>query len=156
MAGTYTVQRSTTVQAPAERVYALVADFHQWQRWSPWEDLDPDQERSFSGPASGTGASYAWSGNRKAGKGRMKILEATPPRLVRIALDFEKPFKSSNTTAFLLEPDGSATRVRWTLTGPSTVLTKAMGVFASMDKLIGKDFDKGLARLQAAAESPPA
>lgn len=156
MANTYTVERTTTVQAPPDRVYQLVADFRDWMRWSPWEDLDPDQKRTFSGAESGRGATYAWLGNRKAGRGRMEITEAVPPSRVQIALDFEKPFKSRNTTTFVLEPEGEATRVRWTMTGPNIGLTKLMGIVASMDKMIGKDFEKGLARLKAAAEATSA
>jgi uncharacterized protein YndB with AHSA1/START domain len=123
--------------------------------WSPWEDLDPNQQRTFSGADSGTGAKYAWSGNRKAGRGRMEITSAQQPTQVEIALEFEKPFKSSNTIEFLLTPEGSGrTRVRWTMTGPKTLMTKVMGVFTSMDKMIGPDFEKGLARLKDAVEAP--
>ncbi|MFP5283915.1 MAG: SRPBCC family protein [Actinomycetes bacterium] len=154
MADTYTVERSALVNAPPARVYGLVADFHEWVRWSPWEDLDPQQERSYSGAESGVGAAYAWRGNRKAGQGRMAITGAKAPERVEIALEFEKPFRSSNTTAFLLQPEGEATRVTWSMTGPKTPLLKLMGLVRSMDTMVGRDFEKGLARLKTTAEAP--
>lgn len=152
MANTYTVERSTTIKVPAKPIYAQISDFHRWTAWSPWEDLDPDLRRTYSGPDSGPGAIYAWSGNRKAGEGRMEITEAVEPSRVRVALDFLKPFKSSNITTFDLRPEGEATRVIWTMTGPMTLMTRMMGIFKSMDKMIGPDFEKGLARLKAVME----
>jgi uncharacterized protein YndB with AHSA1/START domain len=151
---TYVVERSATIAAEPQRIYEQLADFRQWMTWSPWEDLDPNQERTFSGAESGPGAKYAWSGNRKAGRGRMEIVSVQQPTEVRIALDFEKPFKSSNTIEFFLIPEGSErTRVRWVMTGPKTLATKVMGLFSSMDKMIGPDFEKGLARLKDAIET---
>ena len=152
---TYTVERSATIAAEPQQIYDRIADFHQWMAWSPWEDLDPNQQRSFSGAESGSGARYAWSGNRKAGRGRMEITSAQQPNEVRIDLEFEKPFKSSNTIKFFLTPEGAGrTRVRWTMTGPMTLMTKMMGLFSSMDKMVGPDFEKGLARLKDAVEVP--
>ena len=151
---TYAVERSATIAAEPRQIYGQLVDFHQWMSWSPWEDLDPNQERTFSGAESGPGAKYAWSGNRKAGRGRMEITSAQDPTEVRIALDFEKPFKSSNTIEFFLTPEGSGrTRVRWVMTGPKTLATKVMGLFSSMDKMIGPDFEKGLARLKDVVET---
>ena len=152
MAYTYTVERTTTVNAPADKVYAQIVDFHNWRNWSPWDDLDPDMQRSYSGADAGVGAEYAWSGNRKAGEGTMKITEAVEPSSVQIALDFLKPFKSSSTTTFNLKPHGEATEVTWTMTGPKTLMTRVMGVFKSMDKMIGPDFEKGLAQLKGTTE----
>jgi uncharacterized protein YndB with AHSA1/START domain len=149
---TYTVQRSATIAAAPERVYEQVADFHRWTSWSPWEDVDPQLRRTYSGADAGTGAVYAWSGNRKAGQGRMEIVEATEPSTVRIDLVFEKPFKARNDTAFAIEPDGNGSRVTWTMTGRKTLMTRVMGLFTSMDKMIGPDFEKGLGRLKATAE----
>ena len=152
---TYTVERSATINAEPQQIYERIADFHQWMAWSPWEDLDPNQQRTFSGAASGLGARYAWSGNRKAGRGQMEITSAQPPNEVRIALEFEKPFKSSNTIEFSLTSEGAGrTKVRWMMTGPKTLMTKVMGLFTSMDKMIGPDFEKGLARLKDAVEAP--
>lgn len=149
---TYTVERSETIAAPAATIYPLVADFHQWGTWSPWEDIDPQMQRTFSGSESGQGAVYEWSGNRKAGAGRMEITETDEPSVVTIDLRFLKPFKAHNTTTFTLAQDGDATAVRWTMTGPKTFMTKVMGIFKSMDAMVGPDFEKGLARLKAAAE----
>jgi uncharacterized protein YndB with AHSA1/START domain len=152
---TYTVERSATIAAEPEQIYPQLANFREWMKWSPWEDLDPNQQRTFSGVESGPGAKYAWSGNRKAGRGQMEITSAQQPTELRIALDFEKPFKSSNTIEFFLVPEGSdRTRVRWVMTGPKTLMTKVMGLFSSMDKMVGPDFEKGLARLKDAVEAP--
>lgn len=149
---TYTVERSATIEAPPERVYDQIADFHNWRNWSPWEDIDPDLERTYSGVQSGTGAVYRWSGNRKAGQGRMEITEAATPSKIRIDLTFEKPWKARNDTVFVIRPEGSGSHITWTMTGRKTFLTKVMGVFKSMDSFLGPDFEKGLARLKAATE----
>ena len=151
---TYTVQRSATIAAPPQRVYDQIVDFHRWSAWSPWEDIDPAMRREHSGPESGVGAAYAWSGNRKAGQGRMTITEATEPSRVRIDLRFEKPFKAHNATDFHIEPDGDGSRVTWTMTGRKTLATKVMGIVKSMDSMVGPDFEKGLARLRTATEQP--
>lgn len=151
-ADTYVVERSVTIQAPPERVYDQVADFHHWTAWSPWEGLDPDLRRTYSGAESGTGAVYAWSGNRRAGQGRMQIVEADRASRVRIALAFEKPFKARNDTVFTIVPSGSGTRVTWWMSGKQTLMTKVMGIFKSMEDFLGPDFDRGLARLKAVAE----
>lgn len=149
---TYTVERSTAIEAAPERVYDQIADFHNWTQWSPWEHLDPDLSRTYSGAASGKGATYAWSGNRKAGQGRMQITDATKPLTVLIDVVFEKPFKARNDTVFTIVPEGSGSRVTWSMTGKRTLVTKVMGVFKSMDAFMGPDFEKGLARLKVAAE----
>ncbi len=152
----YAVERSARIDAPPSRVYDLVADFHNWPSWSPWEDLDPQLKRTYSGAESGTGAVYAWSGNRKAGQGRMEITEATKPSKVQIDLAFEKPWKARNDTWFTIEPEGTGSLVTWSMTGQKTFMTKVMGLFKSMDSFIGSDFEKGLARLNAATEKPTA
>jgi len=149
---TYTVERSARIDAPPARVYAQIANFRQWPKWSPWEDVDPNLQRTYSGAESGLGAVYAWSGNRKAGQGRMEITEADEPSLVRIDLVFEKPWKARNDTSFVIRPEGLGSHVTWSMTGQRTLITKAMSVFKSMDKFLGPDFEKGLARLKATAE----
>lgn len=149
---TYTVERSATMDAPPQRVYDEIADFHHWTRWSPWEDLDPDLERTYTGAESGRGAVYGWSGNRKAGRGRMEITDVTAPSRVQIDLVFEKPFKARNDTVFTIEAQGSGSRVTWTLSGRKTLMTKLMGIFKSMDDLMGPDFEKGLSRLKATTQ----
>ena len=127
---TYTVERTATIAAKPEEIYPHLADFHKWMQWSPWEDLDPDQQRTFSGTESGTGAAYAWSGNRKAGKGNMKITGTQPPNTIDVDLYFEKPFKSSNNFTFTLTPlNETATKVDWTMVGSKTLMTKIMGIF---------------------------
>jgi uncharacterized protein YndB with AHSA1/START domain len=152
--GEYEVTREATIPATRATVYALLVDFHEWRKWSPWEDLDPNLSRTYSGPDAGSGAVYEWSGNRKAGAGRMEITEAVEPSKVQIALQFLKPFRSSNTTTFeLVERDG-ATHVTWRMVGPKTLMTRVMGIFSSMDKLVGKDFETGLDRLAGAATTP--
>jgi hypothetical protein len=152
MTDEYIVERSTTIHAAPNSIYEQIADFHRWTAWSPWEGLDPDLQRTYSGPDSGKGATYAWSGNRKAGEGRMEITEAIDASNLRIALDFLKPFKSSSITTFDLKPEAEATRVMWTMTGPKTLMTRVIGVFKSMDKMIGPDFEKGLAQLKTLVE----
>ena len=156
MTDTYSVERFATIKAPAASIYAQIVDFHRWTAWSPWEGLDPDLERTYSGPARGPGATYVWSGNRKAGEGRMEIAKAVEPSRVEVALNFVKPFKSSGTTTFDLKPDEEATRVTWTMTGPKTLMTRVMGLYKSMDKMIGPDFEKGLDQLKSGAEQAEA
>ena len=153
MADTYTVQRSLHVDAAPERVHEQIADFHRWTAWSPWEDVDPALERRYAGPDSGPGAVYLWSGNRRAGRGRMEVTESVPPTHVRVDLTFEKPFKAHNDTWFTVEPDGAGCRVTWTMTGRMSAATRLMGLFSSMDKLLGPDFEKGLRRLKAVSEA---
>ncbi len=148
----YEVQRSATVAASPQVVFDLIADFHRWSEWSPWEDIDPAMQRTFSGAASGVGAVYEWDGNRKAGQGRMEITGADAPSCVEVAIQFIKPFKSSSTATFDLAGSGDSTNVTWRMVGPKTIATRIMGIFKSMDKMIGPDFEKGLDRLAAAVK----
>ena len=149
---TFTVERSTTIQAPPDRIYPYLADFHQWSVWSPWEKLDPAMKRTFSGAASGKGAVYAWEGDKAVGSGRMEIRSARPASSVDLQLDFLAPFEAHNTASFTIVPQNSATAVTWTMQGPMPFVSKVMSVFVSMDQMIGKDFEAGLANLKAAAE----
>lgn len=150
--GDFEVVRSTTIAAPRERVHGLIDDFHAWREWSPWEDVDPDLNRDYSGAESGTGSKYAWEGNRKAGKGSMEILSSAPER-VDIRLIFEKPWKADNRVAFELTPEGDdATEVTWRMTGANKGFAAVFTKVVSTDRLVGKDFEKGLARMKAAAE----
>jgi Polyketide cyclase / dehydrase and lipid transport len=150
---TFEISRSATVQAPAADVHALLNDFREWTKWSPWEDVDPDLHRTYSGPESGVGAKYAWSGNRKAGQGSMEITSSTPEQ-VGITLSFLKPWKATNDVVFKLLPTGSGTEVVWSMSGEQKGMAALFGKIVSMDKLVGKDFEKGLARLKANAETP--
>ena len=149
----YTVERAANISAPAHAVFDLIADLHRWTEWSPWEDIDPALQRTYSGAESGAGAVYEWSGNRKAGSGRMEITQAVPPTKVEIALQFLKPFKASSTTTFELADADGGTRVTWRMVGRKTFMTSLMGVFMSMDKMVGPDFEKGLAQLTTAAQA---
>lgn len=149
---TFMVQRTTTIKAPPERIFPLINDFSNWGQWSPWEKLDTAMTRSYSGPTSGVGAVYAWSGNKDVGSGRMEITESVPFSKVTLALDFLTPFESHNVTDFALVPSGDSTTVTWTMRGPNLYIGKVMSIFVSMDKMIGKDFVAGLANLKAATE----
>ena len=154
MTENYVVERSATIAAEPKRIYDQLVDFHAWMAWSPWEDLDPQQQRTFSGPDAGPDAEYAWSGNRKAGQGRMRIDRVSEPTEVTGDLHFDKPFKSHNTIEFFLTPEApDRTRVRWVMTGPKTLATRVLGLFTSMDKMVGPDFEKGLARLKDVVET---
>lgn len=149
----FSVQRTTSIKAPPEKIFPLINDFHRWTAWSPWEKMDPEMKRTYSGAASGKGAVYAWQGNSKVGEGRMEISDTSPPSKVTIKLDFVKPFEAHNTAEFLLEPKGDSTSVTWKMYGPSPYFAKVMGIFVSMDEMIGKDFETGLANLKTVAES---
>ncbi len=149
---TFQVQRKATIAAPPDKVFALIDDFHRWGEWSPWEKLDPAMTRTFEGPASGPGAVYAWKGNKDVGQGRMEIAESTPPSRIAIKLDFIEPMESNNVTEFVLAPKDGGTEVTWTMRGPSPYLTKLMDTVVGMDRMIGKDFEAGLANMKAAAE----
>lgn len=149
----FEVVRSATIAAPPERIHALLDDFRRWREWSPWEDLDPALRRDYSDPPSGVGARYAWEGNRKAGKGSMEIVESSPRR-VGIALVFEKPWKAANDVVFELAPAGEdRTEVTWRMTGTNRGLAALFARVMPMDRMVGRDFEKGLARLRAAAET---
>lgn len=148
----FAVQRSASIQAPADKLFPMVADFRRWAEWSPWEHLDPAMKRVHSGAASGPGAVYEWNGNDEVGAGRMEVLAAQPPAQLAIKLDFIRPFEGHNTTEFSFTPQGNATLVTWRMAGPMPFVSKLMQVFVSMDKLIGKDFEAGLAKMKAVAE----
>ena len=150
--GAFTVQRAASINAPAERIFALINDFHAWALWSPYEKLDPAMKKTFSGAASGVGAVYAWSSAGKAGAGRMEITDAPAPSKIAIKLDFSKPFEAHNIAEFKLNPRGAATDVTWAMRGASPFMFKLMGLFVDMDKMIGKDFEAGLAQMKAVAE----
>lgn len=152
---TFSVERSVVVKAPAEKIFPLIGDFHQWANWSPWENKDPAMKRTFSGSKSGKGAVYAWDGNKNVGSGRMEILDASSPSKIIIKLDFFKPFEGHNTAEFSLRPQsdaGPATNINWVMHGPAPFMHRLMQVFMNFDKMIGKDFEAGLAKLKSLAE----
>jgi hypothetical protein len=148
----FRVQRAATIKASPEKIFPLINDFHTWTSWSPWENIDPAMKRSYSGVSSGTGAIYEWEGNNKVGTGRMEITSTLPPSKVIIKLDFLKPMEGHNTAEFTLEPQGDSTNVTWAMYGPSRFASKVFQVFVSMDNMIGKSFETGLANLKALAE----
>ena len=149
---TFRVRREITVQAPAERIFPLIDDFHQWVAWSPYEHRDPALKRTYGGAESGKGAVYGWEGNNSVGSGRMEILESAAPSKIVIKLDFFKPFEGHNTAEFTMLSQGDATHVTWLMHGPAPFLNKVMQVFMNLDKMIGRDFETGLANLKKLAE----
>jgi hypothetical protein len=149
---TFSVERAIDIAAPAERIFPLINDFHQWVAWSPWERRDPAMKRSYEGSSSGNGAVYGWDGNKNVGTGRMEILESAAPSKILIKLDFFKPFEGHNTAEFTMLPQGAATQVTWVMRGPAPFMSKLMQVFMDMDRMIGKDFEAGLSSLKRLAE----
>jgi hypothetical protein len=147
----FRIQRTATINAPAEKIVGHIDDFYQWGAWSPWEHLDPAMQRTFAGAPTGKGSIYEWSGNSDVGQGRMEILDASPDK-VSIKLDFYKPMEASNVAEFALQPKGDATDVTWAMYGPMPFISKIMCVFFDMDKMIGPDFEKGLAALKTVSE----
>jgi carbon monoxide dehydrogenase subunit G len=152
----FRVQRSASIDAPPERIFPLINDFHRWGAWSPYEHKDPDMKRTFSGAGSGRGSIYEWAGNSNVGSGRMEIVESSVPSKVEIKMDFLKPFECHNNATFTMEPAGGATHVTWAMNGPTPFVGKIMHVFLNMDRMVGTDFEAGLANLKTAAEREPA
>lgn len=148
----FRIQRSATLKAPPEKIFPLINDFSRWGAWSPYEKKDPAMKRIFSGPAAGPGAVYAWEGNQDVGQGRMEITQAAASTLVALKLDFVKPFEAHNRVDFTLKPGGETTEVTWTMHGPMPFVSKVMTVFFDMDRMVGGDFEAGLASLKALAE----
>ena len=149
---TFRVQRAATIQAPPQKVFEFINDFDRWRVWSPWEKKDPAMKRTFGAATSGKGATYAWEGNKDVGQGSMEIAESAPPSRVAIKLDFVKPFEAHNMVEFTLEPKDEATAVTWSMQGHTPYFAKIIHLFFDMDSMVGKDFEKGLARLKTAAE----
>lgn len=148
----FVVQRTLDVNASPEEIYPLINDFHHWTKWSPYEKLDPNLQRVYSGANAGKGAVYEWSGDNKVGKGRMEITEIREPNTILIALDFMAPFEAHNVAEFTIAPRGDDSTVTWAMRGPSPFISKVMQVFFSMDKMVGADFETGLANLKQLCE----
>ena len=149
---TLRVQRSVSINAPPERIFSLISDFHQWVTWSPYEQKDPAMKRTYSGTERGRGAVYAWDGDKNVGSGRMEILDVSAPSKIVIKLDFFKPFEGHNTAEFTMLPQGDGTHVTWLMHGPARFLTRLIQVFMNLDNMIGKDFEAGLANLKTITE----
>ena len=148
----FCIVRSAAVAAPAAEVFAQVNDFHNWNAWSPWAKIDPDMKQTYAGAPAGIGAIYSWLGTSKVGAGTMTILDSKPNELIRINLEFRKPFKATNLAEFSFKPDGEETAVTWSMSGHKNFFFKAFGLFMNMDKLVGGDFEKGLAAMKAVVE----
>lgn len=144
-------ERSAVINAPADRILGHITDFRKWGGWSPWDKLEPDMKRTYSGAASGVGAQYKWEGGKKAGVGEMAIVDTTPDS-VKIDLHFIKPWEARCVTLFKVVPEGQGHRLTWTMDGPNSYMGKLFGMFTDMDKMIGKDFESGLAALKEQAE----
>ena len=151
-ADSFRVQRKTSIQAPPDKIFPLINDFKHWGSWSPYEKKDPAMKRAFSGEASGKGAVYEWDGNNQVGKGRIEIIDTAAPSRVTIKLDMIKPMEGQNIVDFTLELQGGATQLTWAMRGSYAYMAKLMGLFCDMDKMIGKDFEAGLANLKTLAE----
>ena len=152
----FSVSRSAVIDAPADSIFAKLADFRAWKDWSPWATLDPNAKKSFEGPESGVGSSFAWSGNRKVGAGKMTIVESVRDELLRLKLEFERPMRATNAASFELKPEGAGTRLTWTMKGKNDFQAKLFSLFVNCDKLIGGDFERGLANLKALVEDKSA
>ena len=151
----FRVARKTTIAAPVQAVFAQVNDFQKWRAWSPYDKLDPAMKKTYDGPPAGTGASYSWVGNSHAGEGRATITESRPNELVRIKLDFVKPFAGTAFAEFTFKPDGDRTVVEWSLDGNNNFVSKAVHLFMNMDKMVGGQFEEGLAELKSVVEAAP-
>jgi uncharacterized protein YndB with AHSA1/START domain len=152
----FRVERTATIKAPPEKIFPLINDFQRWGAWSPFEKKDPTMKRTLSGAPSGSSAVYEWDGNKEIGQGRMEIVESVPPSRVTLKLDFTRPFEAHNIVDFTLEPRGDSTQVTWAIHGPSPFISKVMGIVFNMDKMIGKDFEAGLAALKTVSEQQSA
>jgi len=149
---TFGVQRAAIVRAPPEKIFPLISDFRQWGSWSPYEHKDPAMKRTYSGAVRGNGAVYAWEGDSNVGSGRMEILDSAVPSKIVIKLDFSTPFEAHNIAEFTMLPQDDATRVTWRMHGPAPFMARIMHVFINIDKMVGKDFEAGLANLKRLAE----
>jgi uncharacterized protein YndB with AHSA1/START domain len=148
----FQVQRTATIQAPPEKIFPLINDFSRWNAWSPWEKKDPGMKRRFGTVTAGKGAAYAWDGNKDVGQGSMEITESAAPSRLAIRLSFVKPFEARNNVEFSLVPRGAATQVTWTMHGPVPYISKIIHMFVDIDRMVGGDFETGLASLKAIAE----
>ena len=148
----FKVERSATLRAPAPAAFAQVNDFQNWLAWSPWEKVDPALKRQYEGARAGTGAVYAWQGNKDVGEGRMTITDSRAGELVRIKLEFFKPFAAVNDTVFTFKPSGDATAVTWTMTGKNSFVSKAICMFVDMDRMVGGMFEQGLTQMKTVVE----
>ena len=151
----FRVERSATMAAPAPTVFAQVNDFHKWEAWNPWGKIDPAMKQTYEGAPAGTGAVYTWTGNKEVGEGRMTIIETRPSELIRIKMEFFKPFAGTSTAEFTFKPEGNQTVVTWSMAGENNFMAKAVHLVMNMDKMIGDQFEKGLASMKSVVEAAP-
>jgi hypothetical protein len=151
--GAFRIARSATMSAPAADAFAQVNDFHNWDSWSPWAKIDPAMKQTYAGAPAGTGAIYTWVGNNQVGEGRMTILQSRPSEVIQIQLEFLRPFKATHTAEFTFQPEGNQTTVTWSMSGNRNFLFKAFGLFMNMDRMLGGEFEKGLASMKAVVEA---
>jgi hypothetical protein len=149
----FRITRTAAISAPAADVFAQVNDFHNWQAWSPWAKLDPVMKQTYEGAPAGTGAIYSWIGNKQVGEGRMTLMDSRPNERIQIKLEFLRPFKATNSAEFTFKPEGNQTNLTWIMAGKKNFLFKAFGLFMSMDKMVGSDFEKGLASMKSEVET---
>jgi hypothetical protein len=153
--GAFHIERSIEMDGPPDGAFAHVNNLQAWADWSPWDKIDPQMKRTFGGPAAGPGATYAWVGKRRVGEGRMTVVKSEPPSLVAIKLEFLKPWTATNMTTFTFTPTERGTRVMWSMDGENRFLMKCASLFMNMDKMIGKDFERGLEALKLVSEPLP-
>jgi len=153
MPSNYVVERSTMIDAAPSTVFKKVVDLREWDSWSPWAEMDPNMDTTHTGEAGAAGSGYAWKGNRQVGEGNMTIREVEEPERVSIDLQFIKPFKSESVIDWLVRPAGDGSQVIWRMTGQHNVMSRVMGIFKSMDSMVGPDFEKGLSKLKSEMES---
>ena len=151
----FRIARTANMRAPAPAVFAQVNDFHKWEAWNPWGKLDPAMKQTYQSAPAGTGAVYTWTGNKEVGEGRMTIIESRPSDLIRINLEFFKPFAATNLAEFTFRPAGDQTAVTWSMTGKNNFMAKAIHLFMNMDKMIGAQFEQGLAQMKSVVEAAP-
>jgi hypothetical protein len=151
---TFRVQRSASVRASADKIHPLINDLHQFNTWNPYEKKDPNIRGSYRGPQAGPGAGYDFQGNKDVGRGSIEIVDSAAPDKVTMKLDMIEPFEGHNIVEFTLAPRGDTTEVTWSMHGPSPFLSKLVGIFLNMDKMIGRDFEAGLDTLKTVAERP--
>ena len=149
----FRVARNATISAPPPVVFAQVNDFHKWEAWNPWGKIDPAMKQAYEGAPAGTGAVYTWAGNNEVGEGRMTITDSRPSDLIKIKLEFYKPFAATNTAEFTFNPEGDRTSVTWSMFGQNNFMAKAFGLFMNMDKMIGGQFENGLASMKSIVEA---
>jgi len=149
----FRIERSAQIGASGDAIFAIINDLHQWGRWSPYDKRDPEMKKTFEGPPTGPGASYSWNGNKNVGEGRLTIVESKPGQLVSMKLEFTRPFKCTNRVNFTLTPAANGTLVSWIMDGRNNFMAKAFSLIINMDKMVGTDFESGLANLKAVVEA---